>query len=88
MEFSKILYMVLANLEKINCKISRPIVTRALWNEVRDQFLNEIVTAVILHNIPDELSINVDHTPSKFVPTGNFTMAETNSKHEQRKDPT
>ncbi|KAI6652990.1 hypothetical protein LOD99_4067 [Oopsacas minuta] len=56
-----------------------------LWNEVRDRFLNEIVTAVALHNIPDELIINVDQTPSKFVSTGNFTMAGTNSKQVAKK---
>ena len=41
------------NLSRRMVTTSRPIVTRALWNEVRYQFLNEIVTAVALYNIPD-----------------------------------
>ena len=73
------------NLSRRMVTTSRPIVTRALWNEVRYQFLNEIVTAVALYNIPDELIINVDQTPSKFVSTGNFTMAVTNSKQVAKK---
>ena len=59
------------NMSRRMVTTSRPIVTRALWNEVRDQFLNEIVAAVALHNIPDELIINVDQTPSKFYYGGN-----------------
>ena len=73
------------NLSRRMVTTSRPIVTRTLWNEVRYQFLNEIVTAVALYNIPDELIINVDQTPSKFVSTGNFTMAVTNSKQVAKK---
>ena len=73
------------NMSRRMVTTSRLIVTRAIWNEVRDQFLNEIVTTAVLHNIPDELIINVDQTPSKFVPTCNFTMAETNFKHVAKK---
>lgn len=60
---------------------SRPVITRALWLETRDRFLNEIAEAVATYNIPDQLIINVDQTPSKFVPTENVTMAEKNSQH-------
>ncbi|KAI6653067.1 Pogo transposable element with KRAB domain [Oopsacas minuta] len=63
----------------------RPIATGALWNEVRNQFLNEIVTTVALHNIPDKLIITVDQTPSKFVSTGSLTMVGTNSKQVAKK---
>ena len=55
---------------------SRPVITRTLWLETRDRFLNEIAEAVATYNIPDQLIINVDQTPSKFVPTENVTMAE------------
>ena len=36
-------------------------------------------------SIQDELILNIDQTPSKFVPTENVTMAETGSKHVSRK---
>jgi hypothetical protein len=44
------------------------------------------VSATIEHKIPDELIINVDQTPSKYVPTENVTMTEKNSKHIPRKE--
>ena len=50
---------------------SRPVITRSLWVEAKSQFLYEITNKVIQHNIPDELIINVDQTPSKFVATDN-----------------
>ena len=64
---------------------SRPIVTSSLWEEVRTQFHNDIASAVLKYNIPDELILNIDQTPSKFVPTENVTMAENGSKHASRK---
>ena len=43
---------------------SRPVVTEALWIEIRTLFLPDICTLLQTYNIPDEL-INVDQTPSK-----------------------
>ena len=63
---------------------SRPVITRSLWVEVRSQFLYEITDKVLKHNIPDELIINVDQTPSKFVATDNVTMAAKGEKHISR----
>ena len=40
---------------------------------------------MLTYNIPDELILNIDQTPSKYVPTENVTMAETGSKHILRK---
>ena len=59
----------------------RPVITKLTWLEVK---ANNILSATIEHKIPDELNINADQTPSKFVPTENVTMAEKNSKHIQR----
>ena len=47
---------------------------------MRDRFL-QIAEAVATYNIPDQLIINIDQTPSKFVRTENVTMAEKNSQH-------
>ena len=49
--------------------VSRPAITRSLFAAVRSQFLYEITNKILQHNIPDELVINVDQTPSKFVAT-------------------
>ena len=46
-------------------------ITRSIWGETRFIFLQEIAQAV---NIPDELTINVDQTPSKFFPTDDVAM--------------
>ena len=63
---------------------SRPIITRSLWVEVRSQFLFDIIEKALKHNIPDELIINADQTPSKFVATDNVTMAAKGEKHVSR----
>ena len=57
-----------------------------MWEEVRTQLHNDIASAVLKYNIPDELILNNDQTTSKFVPRENVTMAETGSKHVSRKD--
>ena len=44
-----------------------------------------IVSAVMKYEIPDEIIINIDQTPSKFVPTENVSMAETGTKHVSKK---
>ena len=72
---------------KLTCRAvtrSRPVITRSLWVEVRLQFLYEITDKVLKHNIPDELIINTDQTPSKFVATDNVTMAAKREKHISR----
>lgn len=63
---------------------SRPIITRSLWTEVRLQYLFEIIDKALKYHIPDELIINVDQTPSKFVATDNVTMAAKGEKHISR----
>ena len=63
----------------------RPAITKAIWLEVKATFLHDIVSAIVEDEIPDELILNVDQTPSKFVPTDNVTMAKKSSKHVSRK---
>ena len=74
------------NMSRSMVTTSRPIVTSSLLEEVRTQLRNDIVSAALKYNIPDELILNIDQTPSKFVPTENVAMAETRSKHVSRKD--
>ena len=64
---------------------SRPIVTKSLWIETRTQFLHDIAHDVAKYDIPNELIINVDQTPSKYVPAERVTKAEKNSKHIAKK---
>ena len=73
------------NMSRRTVTTSRPIVTSSLWEEVRTQFHNDTTSAVLKYNIPDELILNIDQTPSKFVPAENVTIAETGSKHVSRK---
>ena len=56
---------------------SRPFVTEALLIEIWTLFLHNICTLVQqTYNIPDERIINVDQTPSKYMPTSSVTMAK------------
>ena len=64
---------------------SRPKINHAAWIEVRTLSLNDFAEAVKKHIILDDLIMNVDQTPSKFVPTNNVTMAEKGEKHASRK---
>ena len=73
------------NMSRRMVSTSRPKITRSIWEETRFVFLQEIAHAVSWHDIPDELIINADQTPSKFVPTDNITMAVKGSKHIPRK---
>ena len=61
--------------------ISRPIITRVLWEEISTQYLHEISSPTKSHQIPDELILNLDQIPSKFVAASKVTMAEKGSKH-------
>ena len=62
--------------------MSRPFATEALLIEIWTLFLHNICTLVQqTYNIPDERIINVDQTPSKYMPTSSVTTAEKNSKH-------
>ena len=73
------------NMSRRMVTISRPKITRSIWEETRFVFLQEIAHAVSWHDIPDELIINADQTSSKFVPADNITMAVKGSKHIPRK---
>ena len=63
---------------------SRPVITRSLWIEAKSQLLHDISDKVLLYNIPDELIINADQTPSKSVATDNVTIAAKGEKHTSR----
>lgn len=69
------------NFSRRRATTARPVITRSIWQETRTLFLHSIVNACLKYNIPDQLIINVDQTPSKYVASGKVTMAEKNSKH-------
>ena len=48
--------------------------------EIQLVFMHNIVQKVEKHNIPHSLIINADQAPSKYVPVGRSTLAETNVK--------
>ena len=49
-------------------------------NEIELIFMHEIVQKVEKYNIPHSQILNADQTPSKYVPTACYTLAEKNSK--------
>ena len=73
------------NLTRRIVTTSRSAIIKATWLEVKATFLHDIVSAIVEDEIPDELILNVDQTPSKFVPMNNVTMAEKSSNHVSRK---
>ena len=59
---------------------TRPPVPRGMYEECKLSFLTDIDKCINKHNIPPELVLNADHTPSSYVSVGRMTMAEKNSK--------
>ena len=49
-------------------------------NEIELIFMHKIVQKVEKYNIPHSLILNADQTPSKYVPTPRYRLAEKNSK--------
>ena len=64
---------------------SRPVVTKSIYDEVKTKYLHDIVSVCLEYQIPDELIINIDQTPSKYVSTDRVTMAQKGTKHVSRK---
>ena len=53
---------------------SRPPAPQGLHKECRKQYLHDILEVVKKHNIPPELILNSDQTPSSYVSVGKQTM--------------
>ena len=49
------------NMSRRMVATSKPVVTSSLWEEIRTQFHNDIVSAVLMYIIPDELILNIDN---------------------------
>lgn len=60
--------------------VTRPAFEKSTWLEVNTKFLHDIVSVTIMHEIPGEILMNVDQTPSKYVLTVNVTMVKKNSE--------
>ena len=59
---------------------TRSPVPRGMYEECKLSFLTDIDKCINKHNIPPELVLNADQTPSSYVSVGRMTMAEKNSK--------
>ncbi len=59
---------------------SRPPVPRGLYEECKRQFLGDILEIKTKYNIPAQLILNSDQTPSSYVSVGKKTMAARGSK--------
>ena len=46
------------------------------FEELQEQFLNNINTVAIMEDIPDELMLNWDHTAISIVPVSSWTMSQ------------
>ena len=57
---------------KTSSKVSIPDGAR---KEIEFLFHHEIISLIEEHDIPCSVIINIDQTPLKYVPTGNFTLA-------------
>ena len=49
--------------------------------EIRTKFLHDVVSTCLEFDVPDELIINIDQTPSKYAATDGVKMAIKVSKH-------
>ena len=68
------------NFPRGDATISRPAIKRSLWIEAKSQFSRCISDKVLLYNIPEELIINDDQTPSKYIAIDHVTMAAKGEK--------
>ena len=59
--------------------------SNSIWVEVRTKCLDDVVSTCLDFDVPDELIINKDQTPSKYVATDGVTMATKGSKHVSQK---
>ena len=66
------------NMTRLASTTSRLEIPRAVWEEIRIQFLHKIAALVEKHNVPDVLILNADQTPG---PTGNITLELKGSNH-------
>jgi len=46
------------------------------FEEIKVQFLGDVLAVVKMESIPDELVLNWDHTPINIVPGLQWTMAQ------------
>lgn len=58
---------------------SRPQVPPGLYNECRREYLGDVKEIIFKYNIPPELVLNADQTPSSYVSVGRSTMASRGS---------
>ena len=65
--------------------LTRRKATTSIWVEVRTKCLHDVVSTCLEFDVPDELIINIDQTPSKYVATDGVTMATKGSKHVSQK---
>ena len=64
------------NLSRLLLITSQSTFTRAIWLEAWTHYLHNIVDSVVAHNVSNDVIINVDQTPSKYVPIESVTIAE------------
>ena len=55
-----------------------PPVPQGLYNECRREYLSDVHDKIEKHNIPGDLTLNVDQTPSSYTSVGkSYTSVET-----------
>ena len=52
-----------------------PLMPRGLYNECRKEYLGDVKEITTKYNIPPELVLNANQTPSSYVSVGRSTMA-------------
>ena len=57
-----------------------PLVPLGLYNECRQEYLRDVYNIIKEHDIPLELVLNADQTPSSYVSVGKSTMTERGEK--------
>ena len=58
----------------------KPPVPRGLYEECKLTFLSDVNNCIKQYEIPAELILNADQTPSSYLSVGRMTMAATNSQ--------
>ena len=68
------------NFVKRKATTKKPKFTPSNFEELKSQYLMDIMAVVTMEDVPEEMIVNWDQTAIKYIPVSNWTMAKEGSK--------
>ena len=73
-------FLMSLNFVKRKATTKKPKFTPSNFEELKSQFLMDIMAVVTMKDVPEEMIVNWDQTAIKYIPVSNRTMAKEGSK--------